>query len=46
MASGVINDQDAYKKKETFQAQNRRIQYLEQELDSLTDKHEELLQGN
>lgn len=45
MAPGVITDQDAYKKKEAFQAQQRRIQYLEQELASLTDKHEELLQG-
>eukprot|EP00029_Vermamoeba_vermiformis_P011784 TRINITY_DN6584_c0_g1_i1.p1 TRINITY_DN6584_c0_g1~~TRINITY_DN6584_c0_g1_i1.p1 ORF type:complete len:160 (+),score=48.81 TRINITY_DN6584_c0_g1_i1:55-534(+) len=44
VASGVITDQDAYKKKEAFQAQQRRIQYLEQELATLNDKHEELLQ--
>ena len=45
MAAGVITDPDAYKNKQAFQTLQRRIQILEQELATLNDKHEELLQG-
>jgi len=45
VAAGVITDPDAYKNKQAFQTLQRRIQILEQELATLNDKHEELLQG-